>query len=175
MPRFLTLLLFVASVFTSGASAQKSTLEPLHVPAGTILTFHLQTRLHPTGDFLDSLPKGTVLQVRILDPIDSATDQDGTEFRGTIVSPVLSGDEIVVHPDAEVHGLMALLRSKSHPDGFRYELLLTSLTEQGGKPIALTASLKSSFADAPTPSSAIPSESKAPPQSTVPATVSTHR
>jgi hypothetical protein len=62
------------------------------------------------------------------------------------VSSVVSGNEIVVHPDAEVHGLLALLRSRSHPDGFRYELLITELTDHG-KAIALTASLNPSFSD----------------------------
>src|SRR2546430_3677586 len=28
--------------------------------------------------------------------------------------------EVVIHADAEVRGLFALLRSRNHPDGFRY-------------------------------------------------------
>jgi len=39
-----------------------------------------------------------------------------------------------------------LLRSKTHPEGFRYELLVTGLTDRG-KSFDLTASLNSSFLD----------------------------
>jgi hypothetical protein len=37
-----------------------------------------------------------------------------------------------------------LLRSRNHPEGFRYELLITSLNDRG-KNYDLTASLNSSF------------------------------
>jgi hypothetical protein len=135
------------SLLASAAPAQNPDVAPVRVTAGTILKFHLQTRLHPTAaDALDALPKGTVLQVRMLDTVDSATDRDGTEFRGTLTAPLLLGGEVIVPAEAEVRGLLVLLRSRSHPDGFRYELLLTGLTDHG-KSYDLTASLNSSFLD----------------------------
>jgi hypothetical protein len=107
----------------------------------------LQTRLNPAGgDALDALPKGTVLQVKILDSIDSAVDRDGAEFHGSMVAPLVLGEDVVVHPKAEVRGLLVLLRSRRHPDGFRYELLLTGITDCG-KSYDLTASLNPSFLD----------------------------
>jgi hypothetical protein len=60
-----------------------------------------------------------------------------------------------------VRGLLVLLRSKNHPDGFRYELLLTQITD-GAKSYPLTASLNSSFFDSsaqpvsPNPASSAP-------------------
>jgi len=129
------------------AQSTNSSIKPVHVPAGTVLTFYLQTRLNPVGgNALDLLPKGTVLSVKILDSIDSDVNRDGTEFRGLVVSPLVSRDEVVIHADAEVRGLFALLRSKSHPDGFRYELLITGISD-GGKSFQLTASLNPSFLD----------------------------
>jgi hypothetical protein len=71
---------------------------------------------------------------------------DGTEFRGTVVSGLTSSGEVVIHSDSEVRGILALLRSRSHPEGFRYELLITSLTDHG-KSYVLTASLNPSLAD----------------------------
>ena len=122
-------------------------IAPVRVTSGTVLKFHLQTRLNQTsGDALDALPKGTVLEVRILDSIDSDSDRDGTEFRGTLVTPLVSEGEVIVHSEAEVRGLLVLLRSKTHPEGFRYELLVTGLTDRG-KSFDLTASLNSSFLD----------------------------
>jgi hypothetical protein len=161
MFRFLAVVLCAVSVFAVSSPAQvsNSTLEPIRVPAGTILTFHLQTRLRQNStDPLDALPQGTVVHVRILDAIDSSADRDGSEFRGSVVSDLNLGDDVVIHADSEVRGIFVLLRSKSHPDGFRYELLLTEVTDHG-KSYPLTASLNTSFYDA---GSAAPSSANAP-------------
>jgi hypothetical protein len=147
MRRFLAGVLCFIGVLATPARGQNSSIEPIHVAAGTILTFHLQTRLNPTGgDALDVLPRGTLLQVKMLDSIDSGVNRDGSAFHGSIVSSLVSGGVVLVHSEAEVRGLLALLRSRSHPEGFRYELLITGLTESG-KFYALTASLNPSFFD----------------------------
>jgi len=150
MSRFLALVLCAVSVFAISSFAQVSTpgIEPIRVPAGSILAFHLQTRLrHTEADPLDALPQGTVFHVKMLTSVDSNADRDGSEFRGSVVSDLSLGDGVVIHSNAEVRGLLVLLRSKNHPDGFRYELLLTELTDQG-KSYPLTASLNASFFDA---------------------------
>src|SRR5712692_11488591 len=137
-------------LFAGATPAQSPDVAPVRVIAGTVLKFHLQTRLTPAaGDALDALPKGTVLQVRMLDPIDSGTDRDGTEFHGSLVAPLVSGGQVIVRAEAEVRGLLVLLRSRSHPEGFRYELLVTGLTDRG-KSYDLTASLNLSFLDSGT-------------------------
>jgi hypothetical protein len=149
MSRLLALALFAASVSATAVPAQvsSSAVAPVRIPAGTILAFHLQTRLRSSSaDPLDALPQGTVVHVKILSTIDSATDRDGSEFRGLIVSDLTVGDGVAIHSDAEVRGLLILLRSKNHPDGFRYELMLTELTDHG-KSYPLTASLSNSFYD----------------------------
>jgi hypothetical protein len=150
MSRFLALALFAMSVLAISSPAQvsSSTMEAIRVPAGSILAFHLQTRLrHTEADPLDALPQGTVFHVKMLTSIDSNADRDGAEFHGTVVSDLSLGYEVVIHSNAEVRGILVLLRSKNHPDGFRYELLLTELTDQG-KSYPLTASLNASFFDA---------------------------
>ena len=150
MSRFLSLALCAISVFAISSPAQvsSSTVEAIRVPAGSILAFHLQTRLrHTEADPLDALPQGTVLHVKMLTSIDSNADRDGAEFHGTVVSDLSLGDGVIIHSNAEVRGLLVLLRSKNHPEGFRYELLLTELTDQG-KSYPLTASLHASFFDA---------------------------
>src|SRR5882762_1324995 len=139
---YLTMIMGVAQ-----AQSSNSPVKPIHVPAGTVLTFYLQTRLNPAnGNLLDQFPKGTLLSIKILDPIDSDVTRDGAEFHGLITSPLVSGDEVVIHADSEVRGLFALLRSRNHPDGFRYELLVTGIND-GGKLFQLTASLNPSFQD----------------------------
>jgi hypothetical protein len=151
MYRWVVGLLCVASVFAGASFGQavNSAVEPLKFQAGTVLPFYIQTRLNPAaGDPLDSLPQGTVLHVKILRPIDSTRDRDGSEFHGWVASDLALGDGVVIHADAEVRGLLVLLRSRNHPNGFRYELLLTEITDHG-KSYPLTASLNASFFDAP--------------------------
>jgi len=147
MKRIALVALCFANALASVAQGQTPGIVPVHVTAGTVLTFCLHARLNPTsGDSLDGLPKGTLLRVKMVDSIDSAVNADGTEFHGTVVSGLTSSGELVIHPESEVKGILALLRSRSHPEGFRYELLITSLTDHG-KSYALTASLNPSFAD----------------------------
>jgi hypothetical protein len=129
---------------------QKPILEPIHVAAGTVLTFHLQTRLHPAHEnATDTLPRGTEIRVKILDSIDSSVDRDGAEFHGALVTPIVSRYRIIVHAESQVRGLLVLLRSRNHPDGFRYELLVTGIKDHG-KPLELTASLNPSVFDGTT-------------------------
>ncbi len=144
----LVLLCFLG-VFARVAQGQTQTeaIEPVHITAGTVLTFYLQTRLHPANqNATDELPRGTILRVKMLDPINSGVDHDGSQFRGVVISSVVSGDEVIVHPEAEVRGILVLLRSRGHPNGFRYELMVTSVNDHG-KSLNLTASLNSSFFD----------------------------
>jgi hypothetical protein len=149
MHRSLVGVLCFLALLSGSAQGQSPSIAPVRVAAGTVLEFHLQTRLHATGgDALDALPKGTVLQVKMLDSIDSDADHDGAEFRGSIVTPVVLEGEVIIHSDAKVRGLLVLLRSRNHPDGFRYELLVTGLTDRG-KSYDLTASLNPSFVDTP--------------------------
>jgi hypothetical protein len=147
MHRNAIVVLCVFSIFACVVQAQSAAIESLHAAEGTVLTFHLQTRLHSNiEDETAALPQGTTLRVKMLATIDSGIDHDGAEFSGVIVSPVVSGSEIILHPDAEVRGVLALLRSKSHPEGFRYELLITNVVDHG-KSFCITASLNTSFFD----------------------------
>lgn len=173
--RPIAVLLSFCGMLAGSSFAQNSSVAPIRVAAGTVLDFHLQTRLKPVhGDALDRLAEGTVIRVKLLDAIDSSMQRDGSEFHGLVADPVRMGNEVVVHPDAGVHGLLALLRSRSHPEGFRYELLVTGITE-GGRPYALTASLSPSLfessAHASTPT-ATPTSASAPPRASSPESAS---
>ena len=111
MPRSLLAVLCSICLLASAAHAQSPALSPVRVAAGTVLKFHLQTRLKPTADdSMDAMPKGTVLQVKMLDAIDSDVDRDGTEFHGSLAAPLVLGDDVVVPAEAEVRGLLVLLQ-----------------------------------------------------------------
>ena len=152
---FAGLLLASVNAQTS-AEAQKSGLEPVHVAAGTVLAFHLQTRLQTAArNDTDLLPKGTVILVRMLDPVDSNVDRDGAEFRGSVVASIVAGKDVIIPAESEVRGLFVLLRSRNHPDGFRYELMVTGIRAHD-RSIDLTASLNSSFFENNADKSALP-------------------
>ena len=156
MKRITLAAMCIIGALANTAHGQASSIESVHVSAGTVLTFYLHARLNPTsGDSVDGLPKGTLLRVKMLDSIDSAVNADGTEFRGMVMSGLTSSGDVVIHSGSEVRGILALLRSRNHPEGFRYELLITSLTDHG-KSYALTASLNPSLADSPVASTANP-------------------
>lgn len=147
MKRIALVAICLAGAFASAARGQASGIEPVRVTAGAVLTFYLHARLNPTsGDSVDGLPKGTLLRVKMLESVDSAVNADGSEFHGIVTSGLTSSGETVIHSGSEVRGILALLRSRSHPEGFRYELLITDLTDHG-KSYSLTASLNPSLAD----------------------------
>ncbi|HVN09615.1 MAG TPA: hypothetical protein VMV61_11605 [Patescibacteria group bacterium] len=155
--QFFACLMFAMAV-TAG---QSPPVPPVRLEAGTVLSFHLQTRFAP-GELnaTDRLPRGTVIRVKLLDPVDSATEADGSEFRGEVTDPVVSWNGVVIHRHAMVHGLLALLRSGRHPEGFRYELLLTGIKDQA-RYYELTASLNPEFADTSAPAaSSTPAQEK---------------
>jgi hypothetical protein len=132
-------------LFAVPSFSQSAGIRPLQIPAGSVVQFQLQSRLSPsTADAADTLPPGTTLRIKLLDPIDSRVEQDGSAFQGVLMSPLEQNNHIVVGANAEVHGLFALLRSRQHPEGFRYELLVTSLVE-GGRSYVVTASLDPSL------------------------------
>jgi hypothetical protein len=151
MHRFGLVFLCSVSVFGGAARGQNVNIEPIHAQLGAVLTFHLQTRLNPPDkNEMDVLPRGTVIRVKMLNGMDSSVDRDGSEFHGKVVDSVLAGSKVIVHPESAVRGILVLLRSKSHPEGFRYELLVTSVTDHA-KTYNLTASLNPSFFDAGAP------------------------
>ncbi|HEY2119265.1 MAG TPA: hypothetical protein VGH37_08795 [Candidatus Acidoferrum sp.] len=157
MQRFIVILLCVIGVFEATAHGQNTNrnikVEPIHAQFGTVLTFYLQTRFNPVDrNEIDVLPKGTVLRVKMLNVVDSGVDPDGAMFHGTIVDSIATANEVLIHSESEVRGILVLLRSRSHPEGFRYELLLTGLTDHG-KTYDLTASLNPSFLDVGAPRS----------------------
>ena len=153
MHRFGVVFLCSLCVFGGTARGQNANIQPIHAELGAVLTFHLQTRLNPSArNEMDGLPRGTVIRVKMLNGVDSSVDRDGSEFHGEVVDSVSAGSKVIVHRDSEVRGILVLLRSKNHPEGFRYELLVTSLTDHA-KTYNLTASLNPSFFDADAPTS----------------------
>ena len=118
MHRYASVLLCAVSVFTVAAQGQSAKIEAVRAPLGTVLTFHLQTRMNPADpNEMDELPRGTEIRVKMLSGVDSSVDRDGSVFHGEVVEPVYAGNKVIVHQDSEVRGILVLLRSRNHPEG----------------------------------------------------------
>ena len=64
-----------------------------------------------------TVPSGTTLAIRMVDAIDTATNQEGDTFRATLDSPIVVGDRVVIPANADVMGRVAALRSAGHFTG----------------------------------------------------------
>ncbi len=64
-----------------------------------------------------TLPEGTVFSVRLIDPIDSATNQAGDTFRATLDSPITVDGDVVVPASADVQGRVVESKSAGHYAG----------------------------------------------------------
>jgi hypothetical protein len=80
-----------------------------------------------------TIPDGTVLQIRMIDTIDSATNQPGDRFRATLDAPVTDDrDNVIIPHGADIEGRVAELKSAGHFAGKpQIALELTALSMNG--------------------------------------------
>jgi hypothetical protein len=147
--RYISTLLVCALVLSAGSTrGQTLGVKPIQFESGTVFSFQLQPRLQArAGDPLNRIPSGTLLQVKMLDTARRDSEADGFPFRGTVMSSLTVGGQVIIHSEAEVQGIQILLRNKNHPEGFRYELLITDLTDQG-QSYTITAFFDPTFGEA---------------------------
>jgi hypothetical protein len=58
-----------------------------------------------------TVPDGTLLSVRLIDPIDSETAQQGQTFRASLDSPIVVDDQVVIPAKADVDGDIVTAKS----------------------------------------------------------------
>jgi hypothetical protein len=79
-----------------------------------------------------TIPDGTVLQIRMIDTIDSGRNQPGDRFRATLDTPITIDDKVIVPQGAEIEGRVAELKSAGHFAGKpEIALELTALSVNG--------------------------------------------
>jgi hypothetical protein len=79
-----------------------------------------------------TIADGTVLRVRMIDTIDSATNQPGDRFRATLDTPITIDDKVIVPQGADIEGRVAELKSAGHFAGKpEIALELTALSVNG--------------------------------------------
>ncbi len=104
---------------TAPAPAQSAAVEPQAAPP-------------PVPPRVVTVPSGTVLAVRLIDPIDTERSRAGDTFRATLSQPVMVGDEVVIPADADVEGQIVQSASAGHFKGqSQLALTLTRLRVHG--------------------------------------------
>jgi hypothetical protein len=79
-----------------------------------------------------TVPQGSTLSVRLIDALDSETNQVGDSFRASLSAPVMVGDEVVIPSDADIEGRVVDVKSAGHFSGqSALALELTRLTVNG--------------------------------------------
>lgn len=70
-----------------------------------------------------TVPEGTQLSIRLIDPIDSEKNQTGDHFRATLDAPVVINDKVAIPAGADIYGRITNAKSAAHFAG-RSELAL---------------------------------------------------
>jgi hypothetical protein len=64
-----------------------------------------------------SIPSGTAIAVRMIDPVDSSKNKVGDEFHASLDQPLVSGNTVVAPKGADVTGRLAEAKSAGHIAG----------------------------------------------------------
>jgi hypothetical protein len=79
-----------------------------------------------------TIPSGTTLSIRLVDPLDSDKNQTGDRFRATLDSPIRVGDTVAIPAGADVSGRVTDAKSAAHFKGSSsLALELTQVTVNG--------------------------------------------
>jgi len=81
-----------------------------------------------------TLESGTMLNIRMIDPVDTGKNRPGDSFRATLDSPITIGDKVVIPEGADVIGRIAELKDSGRFSGQPgLALELASLSVNGRK------------------------------------------
>lgn len=81
-----------------------------------------------------TIESGTVLNIRMIDAVDTARNHAGDSFRATLDSPITVGDKVIIPEGADVVGRIAELKDAGHFAGKpELALELASLSVNGRK------------------------------------------
>ncbi len=73
-----------------------------------------------------TIPEGTTLSVRLIDPVDTEKNKDGDTFRGSLDSPILIQDRTVIPKNADVQAQLVSSKSAGHFTGSSAVVLVVS-------------------------------------------------
>jgi len=91
----------------------------------------------PAAPRVVTVPAGTIVAIRLVDGVNTATSKPGDTFRATISQPVTVGDDTVIPADADVEGQVVNAASAGHFTGQSALALTLTRLRMGGKTYTL--------------------------------------
>ena len=80
-----------------------------------------------------TIPQGTGMTVRLIDPVDSEKNKEGDTFRASLDSPIVIEDKTVIPKNADVETRLVSSKSAGHFTGSSAVVLVMSKITFGGK------------------------------------------
>lgn len=107
-----------ADEYGATAPAPAASAQPAPaVPADAVANAAPAAPAAPVEPAPVTVPDGTVLNVRLIDGIDTSRSQAGEVFRGTLDTPVVVGDKVAIPADADVTGRIVAAKQAGHYAG----------------------------------------------------------
>ncbi|HUN88444.1 MAG TPA: BON domain-containing protein [Terriglobales bacterium] len=100
---------------------------PAPMPAPTPVAQAPVTPPPPPKPVTITVPAGTEIAIRLVDPLDSEKNQVGDRFRATIAHSIRVGDEVVIPTGADVEGRVVDVKNAAHFTG--QSVLAVELTD----------------------------------------------
>ena len=101
---------------TASAAPAPSTPPPA-MPSPTYSSEMTSTPSAPPAPVKLTIPDGTMLSVRLVDPIDTERNHEGEPFRATLDGPITVDDQIAIPADADVKGVIVSAKQAGHYTG----------------------------------------------------------
>jgi tetratricopeptide (TPR) repeat protein len=121
--RSIILLSFVSA--SACVYAQKAGDSELHVPAGTILTFHLT-------EAYESCPKETPVKVKVSTPIDSGVNKTGDAVEGALTAALTCNKQTILPAATHLLGDFVELAARSGSQTSSYAIEFTFVQAKTG-------------------------------------------
>lgn len=80
-----------------------------------------------------TIPEGTAVSVRLIDPVDTGKHKEGDTFRASLDAPVVIQDKIIIPKNSDVTARLASAKSAGHFTGSSSVVLVLDTITFGGK------------------------------------------
>lgn len=101
----------------ASAAPAPSTPPPPMMPSPTYSSNMTSEPSAPPPPVKLTIQEGTMLSVRLVDPIDTERNHEGEPFRATLDGPITVDDQIAIPADANVKGVIVAAKQEGHYTG----------------------------------------------------------
>ena len=92
-----------------------------------------QAASHASVPTTVTIPEGTALRVRLIDPVDTGKHKEGDIFRASLDAPIIIQDKVIVPRNSDVKARLSSAKSAGHFAGTSSVVLVLDTITFGGK------------------------------------------